>query len=310
MENLFFPGLGLAFSLNRVAFSILGRPIYWYGIIIAVGFLLAVWFCSAKAERFGFTSDQLTDMLIFATPLSIIGTRAYYVIFYLDLYRKADGTLDIPAMFRISDGGLAIYGGIITAFLVLLIFCKVKKLSFAAFSDLCVYGLLIGQSVGRWGNFMNIEAYGGVTTLPWRMCGEKIAGELYGKGLVDAAGYYEVVEGAVGVHPTFLYESLWNLIGFLLLLLVMKKGWRKFDGQNFCFYLGWYGLGRFFIESLRTDSLYFFGTGLRVSQLVAIGSLILGIGLFLVNDRNRDKHQLYVDKINEQKGRAEHADHS
>lgn len=308
MELLFFPGLGLEFELNRVAFSVLGRPIYWYGIIIAVGFLLAVWFCSNQAPKFGVTSDQLMDMLIFAAPLSIIGTRAYYVIFYLDLYRREDGTLDIPAMFRISDGGLAIYGGIITAAIVLLVFCKVKKLSFLAFADLGVYGLLIGQSVGRWGNFMNIEAYGGVTELPWRMCGKKIAGELYGKGIVDAEGYYAVMDGTLGVHPTFFYESIWNLVGLLLLVFILYKGLRRFDGQNFCFYLIWYGLGRFFIEGLRTDSLYFFGTGLRVSQLVALASVILGTVLLVVGHRNRGKTPLFVDVMNKDKEVAEHGD--
>ena len=310
METLFFPGLGLEFELNRVAFSVLGRPIYWYGIIIAVGFLLAVWYCSKQAPKFGLTADHWTDLLIIATPLCIIGTRAYYVIFYLDLYRNADGTLNIPAMFRISDGGLGIYGGIITAVIVVFAFCKVKKLPFLAFADLGVSGLLIGQCIGRWGNFMNIEAYGGVTTLPWRMCAERIAGELYGKGIVDADGYYAVIDGTIGVHPTFFYESFWNLIGFLLLFLVLKKGLRFFEGQNFSFYLIWYGLGRFIIEGMRTDSLYFFGTGSRVSQIVAVISVAAGILLLVVGCSKKGKEPLYVEKVNRSKEETDHADHT
>lgn len=307
-NTLFFPGLGLEFELDRVAFSVLGRPIYWYGIIIAVGFLLAVWFCSRQAPRFGSTSDLWTDMLLFAVPLCIVGTRAYYVIFYLDLYRKEDGSLDIPAMFRISDGGLAIYGGIITAVIVVFVFSKVKKLSFLAFADLGVYGLLIGQSIGRWGNFVNVEAYGGLTTLPWRMCGSKIAGELYGKGLVDADGYYAVVEGTIGVHPTFFYESMWNLLGLLLLLVVLKKG-RIFDGQNFGFYLIWYGTGRFFIEGLRTDSLYFFSTGLRVSQAVALISALAGLILLIWGYQKKKGQPLFVEQKSMIKEKEDHVDH-
>lgn len=308
MEHLFFPGLGLGIDLERVAFTVLGHPIYWYGIIIAVGFLFAVWFCSGKAERFGVRSDDLIDMLFFAAPLGILGARLYYIIFYLDLYRRADGTLDISAMLRITDGGLAIYGGIIAAAIVLFIFCKIKKLSFLAMADLGVHGLLIGQCIGRWGNFVNIEAYGGVTTLPWRMCGEKIAGELYGKGLVDADGYYAIVEGTIGVHPTFFYESLWNLIGFLLLLLVLKKG-RRFDGQALSFYLIWYGAGRFFIEGLRTDSLYLFGTGLRVSQVIALTSALAGLILLIWRDRKKKGQPLPVEERNmekEEEGRVDH----
>ena len=306
MNELFFPGLGLEFQLERVAFSILGRPVYWYGIIIAVGFLLAAMFCSRQAPKFGFASDDVFDMLLFAVPLAIIGARLYYVLFYLDLYRRGDGSLDVVAMLRISDGGLAIYGSVITAILVVVVFCKVKKLSFLAFADACVYGLLLGQSIGRWGNFFNVEAYGGVTGLPWRMCGEKIAGELYGKGLVDAEGYYSVIEGVIGVHPTFFYESLWNLIGFLLLLGVLKLG-RRFDGQNFSFYLIWYGFGRFFIEGLRTDSLYLFGTGLRVSQVVALVSVAAGLILLIWGVQKKRGQPLYVEKINDSKECEPHA---
>ena len=162
MTNLvFFPGLGLEFTLNRIAFHLLGRPIYWYGVIIGCGFLLAVLLCSRWAPEFGLTEDHVTDSLIYVVPMGIVGVRAYYVIFNLDLYRRADGSLDWAAIFRLSDGGLAIYGALIAAILTLIVYCRVRNISFPAFGDLVVQGLLLGQSIGRWGNFMNVEAYSG-----------------------------------------------------------------------------------------------------------------------------------------------------
>lgn len=266
MNTVSFPGIGFAVNVKQIAFHIFGWPIHWYGIIIALGFLLAVFYCSRKAADYGIVPDDLIDLLIWAVPLCIIGARLYYVIFYLDLYRRADGSLDFQAMIRIWDGGLAIYGGILMAILVLLIFCKVKKISFLAFADLGSFGMLIGQMVGRWGNFVNVEAYGATTNLPWRM------------------GIYDTVNGAyqyLEVHPTFLYESLWNLLGFLLLSLVVARR-RKFDGQIFLSYMAWYGLGRAWIEGLRTDSLYFFSSGLRVSQVLAIAFFILAAAALVI----------------------------
>lgn len=268
MRSVTFPGLGgLEIQLNRVAFHLGSWPVYWYGVIIATGFLLAVLYCGHVSKRFGIKSDDLIDALFFAVPLAIVGARLYYIIFYLDLYRIEGGGLDFARMVRIWDGGLAIYGGVIAGVVTVLVFCRVKKISFPAMADVCVYGLLIGQCIGRWGNFVNIEAYGGPTDLPWRM------------------GVYEFVNGAyryVEVHPTFLYESLWNLAGFLLLAVAAKK-WRKFDGQIFLSYLVWYGVGRGFIEGLRTDSLYFFGTGLRVSQVLGFASALVAAGLLVWN---------------------------
>ena len=161
------------------------------------------------------------------------------MIFYLDLFKKGDGSLDWGKIMRISDGGLAIYGGVITAAVVLLIFCRWKKISFLAFADLGVQGLFIGQLVGRWGNFMNVEAYGSVTDVAWRMSSVSIANDLWRDGLLESeAAYQAVVDGTLGVHPTFLYESLWNLVGLILLYVISKKA-RKFDGQLFLFYFFW-----------------------------------------------------------------------
>ncbi len=286
MNIVSFPGLGLEFTIYRVAFTVFGHSIYWYGVIIAMGFLLAALYCARQAPRFGLNSDQLTDMLIFAVPLSIIGCRLYYIIFYLDDFKTTVNgveTLNFAKMVRIWDGGLAIYGGIIAGILTLLVFCKVKKINFFAFADLGVQGLLIGQLVGRWGNFMNVEAYGGETDSLLRM------------GITVGGKYAEV-------HPTFLYESCWNLVGLCLLYLMVRK-WRKFDGQIFLSYLVWYGFGRSMIEGLRTDSLYFFGLELfgqpvRTSQV--LGAISALIALAVLVWQLRKKHtpdELYVNRI-------------
>lgn len=282
MGTVSFPGLGLEFQLNRVAFHVGSWPVYWYGVIIAAGFLLAVMYCSRQAPRFGIRQDDIIDMLFFAVPLSIIGARVYYIIFYPELYRRADGSWDFGAMVRIWDGGLAIYGGVIMAVITLLVFCKVRKIKFLAFADLGSYGMLIGQMVGRWGNFVNIEAHGGPTDLPWRM------------------GIYQYVDGTrqyMEVHPTFLYESLWNLVGLFLLIWVGKKH-RKFDGQIFLGYFAWYGVGRGFIEGLRTDSLYFLNTPIRVSQVFGFATAAVAIILLVILlTRKHDPAKLWVNQM-------------
>lgn len=279
MNPIVFPGLGLEFNIQRVAFSVFGKDVYWYGIIITCGLILGVIYCYYQAHRFGILRDRVIDLILFAAPLSIIGARAYYVIFYQDLYRNADGSFNWGEAIAIWDGGLAIYGAIITAVIVLAVFCKVTKIKFLAFADLGVYGLFIGQSIGRWGNFCNQEAFGGLTGLPWRM------------GLTIGGTYMEV-------HPTFLYESLWNLLGFLIAHFLLRKR-RKFDGQIFLFYLSWYGLGRMWIEGLRTDSLYLFGTGIRVSQLLAALCFLIAGSVLLVLSikRKADPERLYVNQV-------------
>lgn len=295
MGTVSFPGLGLEFHLNRVAFHIGSWPVYWYGIIIAAGFLLAVLYCCHAAKRFGIKQDDIIDMLFFAVPLSIVGARLYYILFYLDLYRREDGSLDFGAMVRIWDGGLAIYGGVIMAVVVLLVFCKVRQIRFLAFADLGVFGMLIGQMIGRWGNFVNIEAYGGPTELPWRM------------------GIYAYVDGVrqyMEVHPTFLYESLWNLLGFALLVQIARR-WRKFDGQMFLSYFAWYGVGRGFIEGLRTDSLYLFDwtigdQPIRVSQALSLVMVLVSAFMLFYNIKLRPhkREELYVNIVAARKAAA------
>ena len=269
-----FPGLGLSFNPSRVAFSIGSKPIYWYGIIIAAGFLFAVWYALKRADQFGLTQDNIIDMLICAVPLAIIGARAYYCLFSWNLYKD-----DPIRVLYIWEGGLAIYGGVIGAVIGLFLYTKVKKVKTSAMLDIGGLGLLIGQSIGRWGNFMNREAFGAQTNSFLRM------------GLTDANGV------TIYVHPTFLYESVWNAIGLLILHFYSKR--RKFDGQIFLMYLGWYGLGRMFIEGLRTDSLYVGASNLRVSQLLA-GICFLGVVIFLVYDkifREHDPEELYVNQV-------------
>ena len=256
-----FPGLfgDWAFTGSSVAFHIGGKAIYWYGIIIALGVLLALWFCMKQKEKYGITEDNLMDGVLWGIPLAIVGARLYYVLFYLDRFKKADGSFDWAESVAIWDGGLAIYGGVIAAVLVCFVLSKKRGFKLGALTDLIVMGFLIGQAVGRWGNFMNREAFGAETTLPWRMQLTTTAGTL------------------VEVHPTFLYESLWNVIGLLLIVFVVSKA-RRFDGENTCFYFLWYGVGRFWIEGLRTDSLMLVPSiGLRASQLVAGIAVVAGI---------------------------------
>ena len=279
-----FPGLFGDWSVNPNPVAIpIGNGIRWYGIIICTGLILAVLFCCRQSKKYGITEDNIYDMMIWQIPLCIIGARLYYVIFYLDLFRNADGSLNPGRMIAIWDGGLAIYGAIITAYLVLHIFCRKKKISFGAFADLGAMGLLIGQAVGRWGNFVNREAFGGETTLPWRM-----------RVWVTASEYIEV-------HPTFLYESLWNLIGLGLIVFVIAKR-RSFDGENACFYFIWYGLGRAWIEGLRTDTLKLFGWELfgqpiRVSQLLSVALAAAALGVLIVNKRRRrGREAMFVNR--------------
>lgn len=287
VHSFSFPGLGLEFTIDRVAFTLFGHNIYWYGVIIAVGFLLAVLYCCKICPRFGLDSDRLIDMLFFAVPLSIVGARAYYVAFNPAIARNPDGSWSWARAVAIWDGGGAIYGSIIAAVLTVIVFCRVRKLNTWTMMDVGCYGLLIGQAVGRWGNFVNMEAYGSVTDVPWRMSGQAIADWLVREGqITDTAVYDSICNGTLGVHPTFFYESMWNVLGFCLLVLLAKK-WRKCDGQMFLSYVAWYGVGRFFIEGLRTDSLYFFSTGIRVSQLLALVSAGAAVGILIYRIKHK-----------------------
>ena len=265
-------GDGFAFTAPE-SYNIFGLSLQWYGTIIAIGFLLAYLYVNKRCNEFGLTSDNVIDVLIYAVPSAIVGARLYYVIFNYSLY--TDNFWDV---FKIRNGGLAIYGGIIGAIIAVVIFSRVKKLPVGAFCDLGAFGLLIGQAIGRWGNFMNREAFGRETEIFCRM------------GLTDASG------STVFVHPTFLYESMWNLLGLLILHVVSKKTNRNYDGKIFAMYVAWYGFGRMLIEGLRTDSLYLFDTGLRVSQLLAGITCVAALVYLAINgSRSHDESKMLVN---------------
>ncbi|MCD8375800.1 MAG: prolipoprotein diacylglyceryl transferase [Oscillospiraceae bacterium] len=296
-----FPGLGLEFTVNPVLLSITDSfGVHWYGAIIAAGFLLAVLWCCRQCRHFGIRQEHLVDMLYFALPIGIIGARLYYVAFEFrsTYYVKGDPLATLVKIVRVWDGGLAIYGGILFAVLTAIVYCRVRKLPFFAIADISAMGLLIGQCVGRWGNFVNVEAFGSVTDVAWRMAGPNVASYLLNTGQVDADTAQAIIDGTLGVHPTFFYESMWNLLGFLLIALVLRPR-RRFDGQMFFCYIAWYGLGRFWIEGLRTDSLYIPGTALRVSQLLALLSALAALGwlayLYLV--KKPGPELLYVNRV-------------
>lgn len=274
-----FPMLGDKFQITAAPFFNIGKlEIHWYGIIIALGFLLAIWYGVKNSRRFGLDFDTIIDLLIWDVPLSIIGARIYFVIFHYDIYR--DNFWDV---FKVWNGGLGFYGALIATVITISIFCKVRKIKIGALLDFAAPGLLIGQSVGRWGNFMNREAFGVETDVFCRM------------GLTNPGAE------TIFVHPAFLYESLWNALGFLLIYTFIRKGKRKYDGQIFAMYLAWYGAARFMIESVRTDSLYLFSTGIRVSQLVG-GLCIIGAIIYLAvnGSRKHDESKLFVNVVNAQ----------
>ena len=262
-----FPNLGWKFHISE-SIPLFGNfSIKWYGLLIAIGFLLAILYGLKRAESFGIDPDRMIDVALLTVPVAFIGARLYYVFFSDSL---AEYLADPISIIKVWEGGLAIYGGIIVAFVFGPLMCKLRKVKIWAMFDLTALGFLIGQGIGRWGNFFNQEAFGANTDLPWAMTGDVIQ-----NGHLDL-----VYDHTLPVHPTFLYESLWCLLGFVLLHILSKRVVRRFDGMIFCGYMVWYGTGRFLIESLRTDSLM---VGiLRVSQLIAIVAVVLGIVLFFI----------------------------
>ena len=246
---LSFPGLGIGeFTVNSVAFEIFGVTIAWYALIITFGMVCAVSYTVFRAKKVGITFDDVLDFALFAIPIGIIGARLYYVLTKLDEYETLGEVLNI------RQGGLAIYGGIIAGALAVIGVSYFKKINFFAIADCCTPGIILAQAIGRWGNFMNGEAFGAETEIFCRM------------GVKNYITGYDMIY----VHPTFFYESLWNVIGVILINLFYKH--KKYDGQIFLMVFGWYGLGRMFIEGLRADSLYtkIFGWEFRTSQVLAI----------------------------------------
>ena len=256
-----FPMFGDGFILNFPRFfTVFGFNIYYYGLFITVGYALAGLYIYKRRELFDLSKDNILDLLLIAIPCGLVGARIYYMIFNFDSF-FAPGQWGNILRFR--DGGLAVYGGIIASGLVFIIYSRKKKIPLGNLLDAAGFGLFVGQAIGRWGNFINREAYGVETDLPWKM------------GLTTAGGvtrYY---------HPAFIYEALWNVAGLLIIHIFSKKSKTKYPGQYFLFYVAWYGLGRFMIEGLRTDSLLIPGTELRASQWLAALSFLTAIGILV-----------------------------
>lgn len=288
IDTVVFPKLGIQFTVDRVAFSIGGFAIYWYAICIITGVFLAILYASRRAKKFGLDPDRMFDVIIVGFIGAIVCARAYFVIFDSKGY---DSFWDVINM---RDGGLAIYGGLIGAVAFGYIMAKIRKLRFTPMLDLVGIGFLIGQALGRWGNFFNREAFGSNTNLPWGMTSADIKSYLANNraDIYDATGV-TVVPGDP-VHPTFLYESLWCALGFVLLHFYSKR--RKFDGEVFLMYLAWYGAGRFVFEGLRTDSLML--GQLRISQLVAalcVAFAVLAIIIIRGRIRRSGEYVFYKD---------------
>ena len=298
MDTIFhveFSGLGLEFTLNRVAFSIGGFNVYWYGILIAAGLLLAMAFAFHYAPDFGINADRLVDVVAIGTVMAIICARIAYVAMAPFEYESFWEMLDL------REGGIAIYGGIIGAFVFGGLAALWRKIPLRPLFDVVGMGFFIGQGIGRWGNFMNQEAFGCNTTLPWGMYSEGTYRYLTNMQQTLAAQGV-AVDPTLPVHPTFLYESLWCLFGFLVLFLYMKH--RRFHGQLFLMYLFWYGLGRYWIEGLRTDSLLIGNTNLRFSQVVALLTVAASLVLLVYGLRKSRGHTpmvaLAVDDLKKQ----------
>ncbi len=264
-----FPGLGIdEFEINDVAFTIFGRSVAWYGIIVTTAIIAVCTYIFLRAKKSGFVVDDILDYFIYCIIFGIIGARLYYVVFYgLDKYIVTDGSFlenlggTLYNIIAVWNGGLAIYGGLIAVVLTVIIVSKIKKLLWLRMLDIAGHAAMLGQAIGRWGNFMNAEAHGSETDVFCRMGIRLSNGE---------TAYY---------HPTFLYESLWNIVGFIIIEILMRRGKHKYDGQVFLWYFTWYGFGRMFIEGLRTDSLYLGSTDIRISQLLAFAIFAVGVVL-------------------------------
>ena len=276
IPTITFPILGEGFVIQFPNYiSIFGFNLYLYGLFITAGFALAAIYLYKRRNMLELSKEHILDLVILAVPFGLIGARLFYVIFNPELYFGSGNWLNI---IMLREGGLAVYGGVIGGGIAFYVYSRVKKVPIGKLLDAAGFGLLIGQAVGRWGNFFNREAYGVETNLPWRM-GLTAAFESEAYWLTDTPPAIRTIY----VHPTFLYESLWNAVGFVMLHVLSKKYKPKYNGQFFLLYVAWYGLGRFLIEGLRTDSLFIYGTGVRISQLLAGLSCFAAVAIMVLN---------------------------
>ena len=254
-NTIAFPTLGLEFQINRIAFTVLGKPIYWYALIILTGFITALTYACKSSKKRGISADNIFDIALYGLLSGIVFARIYYVIFDPD---SLGG--NILNIVKIWEGGIAIYGGIIGAVISTVIYCKVKKLPILKTFDICSVALILGQAIGRWGNFVNAEVFGRETDFFLGMS----------------------INGKNPVHPLFLYESLWNFLGFILLLFFQDK--KKKDGDVFFSYLLWYSFGRLFLEGMRQSEyiLYLIDSKLGISQLVSVLLIVVSISGFIL----------------------------
>ncbi|MBO5059724.1 MAG: prolipoprotein diacylglyceryl transferase [Clostridia bacterium] len=263
MEHVIgFPGLGLEFNISRVAFSVFGMNIFWYALCILTGYVGGLIFVSSTCKKRGVDPDNIFDICFWGLIFGLISARIYYCIF------DWDSIGSFWNIFKIWEGGIAIYGALIGAVATAYIYCRRKKLNTLNVFDVCVPGLLIGQIIGRWGNFFNAEVYGKETDNFLRM----------------------TINGGEGVHPLFLYEGMWNLIGLILILIFRDK--KRADGQVFFFYIFWYGLGRLFLEGMRQSEyiLYAIPNVLGISQIVAFLGIAFGLGGIVLLDKRRKRN--------------------
>ncbi|MCR4775838.1 MAG: prolipoprotein diacylglyceryl transferase [Saccharofermentans sp.] len=261
-EEVQFPGLGIKFNIDPVAFRIGNFEVYWYGILIAAALVVCIILALKQAKKNNFPDTLVYDTMLVTIPCAIIGARAYYVIFNWNIYKD-----NLKSIFDTRAGGLAVYGGILACILGLLIMCRIRKIPFTSLADYIVVYLPLGQAIGRWGNFFNQEAFGTTTTMPWGMWSESTRSYI--------SRFCPELVALSPVHPTFLYESVADLIIFIILLLVRKKSTHSFETASTYFIL--YGAVRFFIEGLRTDSLYITGTQIRASQALSLFLLLFGL---------------------------------
>ena len=293
--DVIFPHLGIVIQTLRNHITVFGVDIMFYGMIIGAGMLLAMLMVEKNVKAKGLDAETYWDFFIWIVIAGVAGSRLYYVLFNLDYY------LANPAkIFNTREGGLAIYGGVIGVIIALFIFCRVRKQNALQMLDNLIPGLLLGQIMGRWGNFFNCEAFGGYTDTLFAM---RLKKELVSASMLNEDVLSHVITDGgteyIQVHPTFLYESCWNLFSLLFIIRYMKKKKQSFDGEIMLLYMITYGTGRFLIEGLRTDSLMIAGTGLRVSQVVAFCSAVAGMILFAAAKRRRKQAGIreaqYVD---------------
>lgn len=274
VTDIAFPNLGLYLKDVPKSFSIFGFSVALYGILIGIGVLSGVFMAEYNAKKEKVNTELVWDFVIYAVIFSIIGARIYYVIFEWDMYKG-----NLLEIFNLRNGGLAIYGAVIAAFITLYVYCRIKKQSFLQLVDICVPGLALGQAIGRWGNFANREVFGGYTNnllamrLPIDAVRSRDISANVAAHILDGTNYIQV-------HPTFFYESLWNLL--LAGIMLIYRSHKKFEGEIWLLYLGGYGLGRFWIEGIRTDQLYITGTRIPVSQVIAIACVLVSVAADII----------------------------